>query len=91
MSRSVQIREVGPGETVGYGAAWQAKYHRLTALVLMSGAGLVSCISFVWLSAPESFKASGLLGRTVEGVQVQRMRLGAPDATGRRCANERPS
>ncbi|HZV56726.1 MAG TPA: monovalent cation/H+ antiporter subunit A [Sphingobium sp.] len=35
------------------GAAWQAKYHRLAALILMAGAGLVSCISFVWLSAPD--------------------------------------
>ena len=35
------------------GAAWQAKYHRLVALVLMAGAGLASCISFVWLSAPD--------------------------------------
>jgi len=34
-------------------AAWQAKYHRLAAVVLVSGTGLVSCISFVWLSAPD--------------------------------------
>ena len=34
-------------------AAWQAKYHRLAAVVLVSGAGLVSCVSFVWLSAPD--------------------------------------
>jgi len=34
-------------------AAWQAKYHRLAAVVLMGGAGLVSCLSFVWLSAPD--------------------------------------
>ncbi|TRO95473.1 monovalent cation/H+ antiporter subunit A [Glycocaulis profundi] len=34
-------------------AAWQAKFHRLAALVLMSGAGLATCISFVWLSAPD--------------------------------------
>jgi glutamate synthase (NADPH/NADH) small chain len=36
-------------------------------------------VEFVWLSAPEGF-----VGDAVEGVQVQRMRLGAPDATGRR-------
>ena len=41
------------GATCAIGAAWQAKFHRLVALVLMSGAGLVSCISFVWLSAPD--------------------------------------
>ncbi|MBE7158848.1 MAG: DUF4040 domain-containing protein, partial [Rhodospirillales bacterium] len=34
-------------------AAWQAKYHRLASVVLLGGAGLVSCISFVWLSAPD--------------------------------------
>jgi multicomponent K+:H+ antiporter subunit A len=34
-------------------AAYQAKYHRLGALVLLGGAGLVTCISFVWLSAPD--------------------------------------
>ncbi|PZO80290.1 MAG: monovalent cation/H+ antiporter subunit A [Mesorhizobium amorphae] len=34
-------------------AAWQAKYHRLAAVVMLGGAGLVSCISFVWLSAPD--------------------------------------
>ncbi|RFC65708.1 MULTISPECIES: monovalent cation/H+ antiporter subunit A [Mesorhizobium] len=35
------------------GAAYQAKYHRLYALILMGGAGLVTCISFIWLSAPD--------------------------------------
>jgi glutamate synthase (NADPH) small chain len=35
-------------------------------------------VEFVWLSAPRGFA-----GETVEGVMVQRMRLGAPDATGR--------
>lgn len=34
-------------------AAYQAKYHRLAALILMSGTGLATCISFVWLSAPD--------------------------------------
>lgn len=34
-------------------AAWQAKFHRLAALILMSGAGLATCITFVWLSAPD--------------------------------------
>ena len=36
-------------------------------------------VDFVWLSAPKGFTGSD----TVEGVIVQRMRLGAPDATGR--------
>ncbi|MDO9488873.1 MAG: MnhB domain-containing protein, partial [Sphingomonadaceae bacterium] len=41
------------GGACAIGAAWQAKYHRLAALILMAGAGLVSCITFVWLSAPD--------------------------------------
>ena len=41
------------GGACAIGAAWQAKYHRLAALILMAGAGLASCISFVWLSAPD--------------------------------------
>ena len=31
----------------------QAKYHRLAALVLLGGAGVVTCVTFVWLSAPD--------------------------------------
>jgi multicomponent K+:H+ antiporter subunit A len=34
-------------------AAWLAKFHRLAALVLVGGTGLVTCVSFVWLSAPD--------------------------------------
>ena len=34
-------------------AAWQAKYHRLAALTLMGTAGLATCITFVWFSAPD--------------------------------------
>src|SRR3546814_190028 len=41
------------GGACAIGAAWQAKYHRLAALILTSGAGLATCISFVWLSAPD--------------------------------------
>ena len=36
-------------------------------------------VEFVWLSAPKGFA-----GNPVTGVIVQKMRLGAPDATGRR-------
>ncbi|WP_136644745.1 NAD(P)-dependent oxidoreductase [Tabrizicola sp. YIM 78059] len=36
-------------------------------------------VEFVWLSAPKGFTG----GTEVEGVIVQKMRLGAPDATGR--------
>ncbi len=35
-------------------------------------------VEFVWLTAPKGFT-----GETIEGVMVQRMRLGAPDASGR--------
>jgi multicomponent K+:H+ antiporter subunit A len=41
------------GATCAIGAAWQAKFHRLVALVLAGGAGLVVCLTFVWLSAPD--------------------------------------
>jgi multicomponent K+:H+ antiporter subunit A len=41
------------GGACAIGAAQQAKYHRFVALVLMGGAGLVSCLTFVWLSAPD--------------------------------------
>ncbi|QBE62145.1 monovalent cation/H+ antiporter subunit A [Pseudoduganella lutea] len=34
-------------------AAWQAKYHRLAALALVGGTGLVTCVTFLWLSAPD--------------------------------------
>jgi glutamate synthase (NADPH/NADH) small chain len=36
-------------------------------------------VDFVWLSAPKGFTG----GTEVDGVMVQKMRLGAPDATGR--------
>ena len=35
------------------GAACQAKFHRLAAMILLGGAGLVTCLTFVWLSAPD--------------------------------------
>jgi multicomponent K+:H+ antiporter subunit A len=41
------------GAACALGAAWQAKFHRLAALVLAGGAGLVTCLTFVWLSAPD--------------------------------------
>lgn len=40
-------------------------------------------VEFVWLAAPKGFAASGAAPGTVSGVMVQRMRLGAPDASGR--------
>ncbi|AMM25681.1 monovalent cation/H+ antiporter subunit A [Variovorax sp. PAMC 28711] len=41
------------GIACALGAAWQAKFHRLAALMLASGAGLVCCITFIWFSAPD--------------------------------------
>ena len=54
------------------GAAWQAKYHRLVALSLIGGAGLATCISFVWLSAPDL----GLTQLLVEIVTLVLLLLG---------------
>jgi multicomponent K+:H+ antiporter subunit A len=42
---------IGAGCAVA--AAWQAKYHRLAALALAGGTGLVTCATFLWLSAPD--------------------------------------
>ncbi|HVJ31208.1 MAG TPA: hydrogen gas-evolving membrane-bound hydrogenase subunit E, partial [Gammaproteobacteria bacterium] len=41
------------GGACAIGAAWQAKFHRLAALVMVGGAGLVVCLTFAWLSAPD--------------------------------------
>ncbi|MDO5528882.1 MAG: monovalent cation/H+ antiporter subunit A, partial [Paracoccus sp. (in: a-proteobacteria)] len=41
------------GAACAIGAAVQAKYHRFAAVILMGGAGLVTCVTFVWLSAPD--------------------------------------
>jgi multicomponent K+:H+ antiporter subunit A len=42
---------IGAGCAIG--AAWRAKHHRFAALVMLGGAGLVTCITFVWFSAPD--------------------------------------
>src|SRR3546814_2712359 len=41
------------GGACAVAAAVLAKFHRLVALVLIGGAGLATCISFIWLSAPD--------------------------------------
>ncbi|MCC6534132.1 MAG: monovalent cation/H+ antiporter subunit A [Burkholderiales bacterium] len=41
------------GLACAIGAAWQAKFHRLVALMLAGGAGLATCVTFVWFSAPD--------------------------------------
>ena len=44
-------------------------------------------VEFVWLSAPEAFEG----GDVVSGVKASRMRLGAPDASGRRAPEVDPA
>ncbi len=41
------------GMVCAVGAAVKAKYHRLVALTMMGGAGLVTCLTFAWFSAPD--------------------------------------
>jgi multicomponent K+:H+ antiporter subunit A len=41
------------GMVCAVGAAVKAKYHRLVALTMMGGAGLVTCLTFMWFSAPD--------------------------------------
>src|SRR3546814_10332158 len=41
------------GAACAVGAAWQAKFQRLAALILLGGTGLVVCVTFAWLSAPD--------------------------------------
>lgn len=41
------------GGTCAVGVAVMAKFHRATALMLSGGAGLVTALTFAWLSAPD--------------------------------------
>jgi len=41
------------GAAFALGTAWQAKFHRLAAVILLGGVGLVVCVTFVWFSAPD--------------------------------------
>ena len=41
------------GAACAIGAAWQAKFHRLVALILLAGVGLVTSLTFAWFSAPD--------------------------------------
>lgn len=41
------------GSACAIATAWQAKYHRLAALTLAGGAGLSTCLTFLWFSAPD--------------------------------------
>src|SRR5690606_20926301 len=41
------------GGACAIGAARKAKYHRAVSLLLSGGAGLVTALTFAWLSAPD--------------------------------------
>ncbi|WP_043681684.1 monovalent cation/H+ antiporter subunit A [Castellaniella defragrans] len=41
------------GGACALAAAYQAKYHRAASLMLAGAAGLVTCVTFAWLSAPD--------------------------------------
>jgi multicomponent K+:H+ antiporter subunit A len=53
-------------------AAWQAKFHRLAALMLAGTAGAVCCVTFIWFSAPDL----ALTQLTVEVVTTLLLLLG---------------
>lgn len=41
------------GAACALGAAVQAKFHRLAALIMVGGVGLTTCLTFAWFSAPD--------------------------------------
>jgi multicomponent K+:H+ antiporter subunit A len=41
------------GAACAVGAAFQAKFHRLAALIMVGGVGLITCLTFAWFSAPD--------------------------------------
>lgn len=57
------------GGACAIGAAMQAKFHRMAALALIGGTGLVLCINFVWLSAPD-LAATQLVVETVTTILI---------------------
>lgn len=60
------------GGASAIGAAVQAKFHRLAALAMVGVAGLSTCISFIWLSAPDL----GLTQLLVESITLVLLLLG---------------
>ncbi|TCI00035.1 monovalent cation/H+ antiporter subunit A [Roseococcus sp. SYP-B2431] len=55
------------GGACAVAAAYQAKYHRFAAVMLLGGAGLVTSLTFVWFSAPD-LAVTQLLVEIVSGV-----------------------
>ena len=41
------------GGLCAFGTAWKAKYHRMTALIMLGGTGLCTVLTFLWFSAPD--------------------------------------
>jgi multicomponent K+:H+ antiporter subunit A len=41
------------GGACAIGAALQAKFHRLAALIMVGGVGFITCLTFAWFSAPD--------------------------------------
>ena len=41
------------GGLCALGTAWKAKYHRMTALIMLGGTGLCTVLTFLWFSAPD--------------------------------------
>ncbi len=82
------------GAACAVGAARLAKFHRLAALVLLGGVGLVACISFVWLSAPD-LALTQLVVEIVTtvllllGLRWLPRRVAAPGGAGRRAGLRR--
>ena len=72
------------------GAAWQAKYHRLMALMLMGGAGLVTSLTFLWLSAPD-LALTQLMVETVTTVLILLGLRWLPPRVEAHPARERPA
>jgi len=57
------------GCACGLMAAWQAKYHRLAALILVGGVGVATSMTFLWLSAPD-LALTQLMVETVTAVLI---------------------
>ncbi len=59
--KAIQVSDLDPlfgmmwliGGACAITAAWQAKYHRLAALMMVGGTGIVTSMTFLWLSAPD--------------------------------------
>ena len=60
------------GIACAVGAAWWAKFHRFAALIMLGVTGLITCMTFIWLSAPDL----ALTQLTVEVVTVILILLG---------------